>query len=177
MLATDGKGVHEQLTLHATGVFYLVHDAHIHFLPEAGHAGHTRRVRLTHRLLHLLRVGVDNHRGTLRQRQDGPAALENMGIGQEVHHTVVLIDRHALAISLKGGMELRMRQDDTLGVTCGTAGIEDVGNVVERCLLLAHLHLRLARQVLAKLQEVAEIKSVGVVRGDMHQGVEDDDTL
>ena len=59
-----------------------------------------------------------------------------MGIGQEVHDTVLLTNRNALVISLKGCMELSMRQDDTLGIACSTTGIEDVGDIVVRGLLL-----------------------------------------
>ena len=177
MLATYCQCMIEQLTLHSTGMFYLIHHTHIDLFPEAGHCRHTGGMRLTHGLLHLLRMGINNHRSTLGQRQDGPAALKDMGIGQEVHDTVLFTYRHTLVVGLKGCMELSMRQDDTLGISCCTTGVQDVGNIVEGGLLLQFLHFGLTGQVLTEFQEVVEIDGVRVMGGDMHHGIIDDDTF
>ena len=71
-------------------------------------------MRLTHGLLHLLRIGVDDHRGTSIKTKYRPATFEDMRIGQEVHDAVVLVDRHTLAISNHSGIKLSMSQDNTL---------------------------------------------------------------
>ena len=149
MLAPDSQGMLEELTLDGTGMLDLVHHPHIHLLPEAGDTRHTGGMRLTHRLLHLLRMGVDDHRRAFRQGEYRPATLKDMRIRQEIHHTVVLIDRHTLVVCLKGGMEHPVGKDDTLGVARGATGIKDVGDIVERSLFLTHFHLRLTGQVLA----------------------------
>ena len=167
----------EQLALHGTGVLYLVHYPHVHLLPEAGHGRHAGGVRLTHGLLDIQRMGVHYHGGTLGQCQDGPSTLKDMSVGQEIHDAVVLVHGYALAVGLKGSMELAVSQYDALRVARRTTGIQDVGNVVVRSLLLQPVHLRLARHVLAQLEEVAEVDGIGVVRRDVHGGVEDDDTL
>ena len=41
-----------------------------------------------------------------------------------------------------------MREDDALGIACGTAGIQDVGDIIERGFFLQGLHFRLAGKVL-----------------------------
>ena len=158
-------------------MLYLIHDAHIDFLPEAGHCRHTRGMRLAHRLLHLLRIGVDYHRGTGIHTEDCPATLKDMGIGQEVHDAVVIVDRHALAISHHGSIKLAVSQDDALRITRRTTGIENVGDIVERGLLLQSLHFNLSGQVLAQFHEIAEIDGIGVMRRDMHLRVEHDDAF
>ena len=149
MLATDIVSMHKELTLYGTGMFYLIHHTHVDLLPETGYCRHTSGMGLTHGLLHLLRMGIDNHRGTLGQGKEGPSALEDMGVRKEVHHTVVLTDRHALVVGLEGSMILSVRQDDALGIACGTAGVQDIGDIVERSFLLQSLYLRLTGQVLA----------------------------
>ena len=136
MLTTNGQRMAEQLTLNGTGVVDLIHDTHIHLLPETGYSRHTSGMGLAHRLLHVLRMRVDNHRGTFGQGKEGPSALEDVGIGQEVHDTVLLTHRHTLVVGLEGSMELSMRQDDALGIARSTTGIEDVGDIVVRGLLL-----------------------------------------
>ena len=132
---------------------------------------------LTHGLLYLLRMGIDNHGSTFRQGKDGPSTFEDMGVWQEIHDTILLTYGHTLVISLEGCMELSVRQDDTLRIACRTTGIEDVGNIIIRSFLLQGLHLRLTRQVLTQLQEVAEIDCIGVMCGDMYHGIVDNDTF
>ena len=105
MLASNGKGMLEEFTLHGAGMVYLVHHPHVHLLPETGDTGHTGGMRLTHRLLHLLRMGVHDQCRTFRQGEDRPSSLKDMRIGEEVHHTVVLIHRHTLVVCLESGME------------------------------------------------------------------------
>ena len=131
MLSTYGEGMLEEFTLHGTGMLYLIHHTHIHLLPKTGHTRHTSRMSLPHRLLHLLRMGVHYHRSTFSQRENSPTTLKDMRIRQEVHHAVFLIDRHTFSISDESGMELRMRQDDTLRLARRTTRIEDIGDVIE----------------------------------------------
>ena len=100
-----------------------------------------------------------------------------MGIGQEVHHAIILANRHTLIVSNHSGMELSVGQDDTLGIASSTTGIENIGDVIIGGLSLQLLHLRLSWQVLAQLQEIGEINGIGVVFGNLHQRVEDNDTL
>ena len=177
VFAAYRQGMFEELALHTAGMFDFVHDTHVDLLPEARHGRHTGGMCLTHGLLNLLRIGVDNHRSTLSQCQYGPSTLKDMGIGQEVHDTVLLAYRYAFVICLKGSMKLSVRQDDAFRVASGTAGIQDVCDVVVGGFLLQLFHFRLAGQVLAQLQEVAEIDAVGIVCRDVHTRVEDDDTL
>ena len=134
-------------------------------------------MRLTHCLLHLLRISVHNQRGSLCQREELPSFLEDMGKGEEVQHTVFLAYRHTFVVGLEGSMILSHRQDDTLGVARRATGIEDIGNIIERGTLLQHLDLRLARVVLAHLQKVVEIDGIGIVLSDTYVLVEDDDAL
>ena len=100
-----------------------------------------------------------------------------MCIGQEVHDTVVLRHWHTLAVGHHGGIKLAVCQDNALRIARSATGIKDIGNIVERSLLLQFVHLYLAWQVLAQLQEIAEIDGVRVVCGDMYLRVEHDDAL
>ena len=167
----------EQLALHSTRVLYLVHHTHIDLLPETGNGRHTGRMGIAHGLLHLLRMRIDNHTCSGIHTQNGPATFKDMRIRQEVHDAVVFVDRHALTVGYHGGIKLSVRQDDTFRVARRTAGIEDVGDIVEGSLLLQFVDFRLSRQILAQLQEIAEIDGIGIVCRDVHHGVEDDDTL
>ena len=74
-------------------------------------------------------------------------------------------------------MILSTGEDNALRVACGATGIEDVGDIIHRCLLLDTLHLRLTGQALAQLHEGLETHGGGVGRVDGYQGIEDDDTL
>ena len=130
-------------------MFYLVHDTHIDLLPEAGYGRHTGGVCISHRLLHLLRMGVDNHLCSCIEAEDSPSTLKDVRVGQEVHDAVVFCDGHAFAVGFKGCHKLSMGQDDTLGVARSAAGIQYVGNIVIVGLTLQLLHFRLAWQVLA----------------------------
>ena len=177
MTAAYAECMQEQFALHSTGVLYLVHHTHIDLFPETGNGRHTGRMCVTHRLLYLLRMRVDNHACSGIHTQNGPATFKDMRIRQEVHDAVVFVDRHTLAVGHYGGVELSMRQDDTFRVARCTAGIEDVGNVIIGSFLLQFLHFRLTGQILAQFQEIAEIDGIGIVCRDVHHGVEDDDTL
>ena len=96
----------EHLTLYGTGMVYLVHHAHIHLLPKTGNSRHTGGMCLSHRLLHLLRIGIDYHRRTGIHTQDGPTTLKDMRIGQEIHDAVFVRHWHTLAVGHHGGIEL-----------------------------------------------------------------------
>ena len=167
----------EQFTLYSAGMFYLIHYTHIHLFPETGYCRHTGRMGLTHRLLHLLRMGVDYHGGTLCEAKNGPAALKDMGIRQEIHHTVCFSHWHTLVVGLHSSMELTMCQDNALGIASSTTGIEDIGNVVIGSLLPQPLNFRLSGQVLTQLQKVGKIDGVGIVSRNMDQRIEDDDAF
>ena len=75
---------------------------------------------------------------------------------QEIHHTVVLVNRHILMVCFHSSMELSHREDYAFGIARCTTGIEDIGNIVHRSVLLALLYLGLTSQALAQLQEVGE---------------------
>ena len=53
MSAAYVEGMHEELSLHGVGMFYLVHHTHIDLLPEAGNGRHTGGMLFAHGLLHL----------------------------------------------------------------------------------------------------------------------------
>ena len=167
----------EQPALHAAARLDLLHHAHIYLLPEAGHTGHAGRVGILHRLLHLLRVGVDDKPGALGQAQYLPSLLKDVGEGQEVQHAVVLTHWHTLIVGLHSGVVLAAGQDDALRVARRTTGVEHVGNVVHRGLRLQGLHLRLPGQVLGLLQQVVEVHGHRVLLAQADAAVEDDDAL
>ena len=124
--------------------------AGIYFLPETGHAAHAGGVRFAHRLLYLLGVGIDDELCAHGEGQDGPSTLEDMRVGQEVHHQVVFTHRYALSVGAHGGMILPVGQDDTLAVAGGAAGVEDIADILLIGLGITLLHLRLTRQVLSQ---------------------------
>ena len=171
------KRMLEEFTLHGTRILDFLQHAHVHLLPETGNGRHTRRVGLLHRLLHLLRIGIHNQTGALCQSQDLPPLLKDVSEGQEVQYTVVLIHRHTLAVGLEGRMILAAGKDHALGVACRTTCIEHIGDIIHRSLGLQFLHLRLSGQIVAQFQEVIKVHRVGVVAGDAHILVEDDDAL
>ena len=69
-------------------------------------------MRLAHALLNLLRIGVDDELGSLRQREIGPSTLKDMGEGQEVDHAVLARDVHTAAIGSEGGVIHAISEDD-----------------------------------------------------------------
>ena len=71
-------------------------------------------MRLLHRLLYLERISVHNQLSTLRQAQNFPTLLEDMGKRQEIQYTIVLANGHTLIIGLHRSMILATRQDNTL---------------------------------------------------------------
>ena len=95
-----------------------------------------------------------------------------MCIGQEVHNTIIFRYRHTLAIGDHRSIKLAVGQDDTFRVACSSTGIEDIGDIVERCLLLQLLHLNLTWQALTQFQKVAEVNGVGINLRKMNQGIE-----
>ena len=177
MLLAYIQGILEEFALWSAGCLYLLQHTHIDFLPETGHRGHTRRMSLLHRLLHLQGIGVHDQRGTLRQTEDLPTFLKDMGKRQEIEHTVVLSHRHTFIIGLHRSVVLATGEDDTLRVARRTTGIEDVGDIVHRSRSRQGIHFRLSRQILTQLQEVVEIHGIGILFGDAHTLVEDDDAL
>ncbi len=164
VLATDGQRVAEKLLLHRRRTFDFLLHALIDLFPESRYGRHTRRVRLAHRLLNLLRIGVQNELSAHREAQISPSALKNMRQGQERHHAVFLGDGHALAVGCHRREILRISQDDTLRVARRAACVDDVAHIVHRRLFPQLFHLRLARQILAKGDEILEIEGVVVVR-------------
>ena len=69
---------------------------------------------LPHRLLHFQRISVHDQRGTLRQTEDLPSFLEDMGKRQEIQYTVFLSHRHTFVVGFHGGMILATGQNNTL---------------------------------------------------------------
>ena len=98
-----------------------------------------------------------------------------MRIGQEIHNTVILCHRHTLAVGHHSSIKLTVSQDNALRVASRTTGIKDIGDIIERCLLLQLLHLNLTWQILAQLQEITEIDSVGIRY--LYQRIEHNDTF
>ena len=71
---------------------------------------------LFHRLLHLLRISVDNEARSFRNTQDLPSFLKDMGEGQEIEHTIVFAYWHTLVVGLHGCLILATGKNHTLGV-------------------------------------------------------------
>ena len=149
MTTTNIESMQKQFTLNGTGMLYLVHHTHIDLLPETGDGRHTGGMCVAHGLLYLLRMGVDYHTCSGIHTQDSPSTFEDMCIGQEVHDAVVFVDRYTFAVCHHSGMELSVRQDDTLRVTCRTTGIENVCDIIIRGFLLQFVNLNLTREILA----------------------------
>ena len=167
----------EEFTLGGIGLLYLFLNAHVHLFPKTGDRRHTRRVRLFHRLLYLLRIGVDNQSCSLCQTEDLPTFFKDMSERQEIQHAVVLIYRYTLVVGLHSGMILSTGQDNALRIACGTAGIENIGNIIHRRLCLKFLHLRLSGQIISQFQEIIEIHGIGIVRRHTDILIENDNSL
>ena len=177
MTTTYAQCMEKQLSFGHVGLVNLFLNTHINFLPETGNGRHTGGVRITHGLLYILRMGINDHTCSGIQTQNGPTTFEYMRVGQEIHNTVILVYRHALGIGHNSGIELSVRKDNALRIACRTTGIENVGNIIEGGFLLKLIHFRLTRKILSQFQEVAEIDGIRIVGRDVHHGVEDDDTL
>ena len=167
----------EEFLLEGRGIVHLRLHCDIYLLPEARHTAHTGRMHLSHTLLNLVRISIDEEACALAQTEISPSTLEDVGERKEVDDTILLRDRHTLIVGLQGCMILSVGEHHALAVAGGTAGIEDVRQVVHRGLLIEFLHLRLAWQVLTQLDKVLEVKGVRVMSADAHTGVEDDDAL
>ena len=167
----------EQFALHGAAAFYLFLYTRIDLFPESGHTRHAGGVLLAHGLLHFQRIGVNYQPCTDRNAENLPALFKNMSKRQEVQNAVVLINRHTLAIGLHCCMVLPAGQDNTLRIAGGTAGIQDIGDVVHRGLRLQSFYFSLTRQIVAQCQKVVEVHSGGVAFCQPHATVEDDNPL
>ena len=154
----------EQFPLGGISLLYLLLYTHIDLLPESGNARHTGRMSFLHRLLYLLRIGINNQSCTFCETQDLPPFLKDMGKRQEVQHTIVLSYWHALIISNHGSIILTTGQNNALGITRRTTRIEDIGNIIHRCRCLNGIHLCLTGEILTHLQEIIEIHRAEVER-------------
>ena len=132
---------------------------------------------LAHSLLYLLGIGVDNQLGANRQAEVSPTSLEDVGEGQEVDDAAVFRDINKLIVGVKSRMILPVGEHHALALAGGTTGVEDVAEVGVVGFLPARLKFRLAGQPLAQLDEVAEVKGIGVVGIDIHAVIIDDDAL
>ena len=132
---------------------------------------------LTHAFLNLFGIGVDDELCTLGQGQISPSALKDMGEGQEIDDAVVLRDRHTGVVGFQGCRILPVAEHHTFAVARGATGVEDIAEIIVVGLLVECFHFGLAGQILAELQEVFEVKGVGVMRTDTDTVVVDDDTL
>ena len=83
--------------------------------------------------------------------------------GQEVHDAVVFRDGHALAVGFHSRMVLSVGENDTFGIACRAAGIENIGDFIEAGRLLQVLNLALSGQTVAQFHEVIETHGGGVV--------------
>ena len=130
MLLTDIERMLEELAFWSTRFVNLFLDTHKHLLPETRNRRHTSRMRLTHRLLYFLRIGVHNQSGSLRQTEDFPSFLKYMSKWQKVQYPIILIDRHALTIGNHCRMILATRQNDAFRVTRCTTSIKNISDVI-----------------------------------------------
>ena len=167
----------EELLLDRTGFIHLSLHGDIHLLPETWHAAHTGRMHLSHTLLNLLRIGVDDELGTSTQTEICPSTLKDMGEWKEVDDTVLAGDSHTLLVCLQGSIILTVGQHHALAVAGSSTGIEDVSQIIHTSLLVEFLDFGLARKILTQLQEVLVIEGCRVVCTDAYTGIEDDDAL
>ena len=177
VLVTHMEGTVEKTLLQDAGIVHTVFDSDVDLLPEARNRRHTRGVGLAHSLLYLLGIGVDNQLGANRQAEVSPTSLEDVGEGQEVDDAVVFRDIDKLIVGGKSRMILPVGEHHALALASSSTGVEDVAEVGVVGLLPARLEFRLAGQPLAQLDEVAEVKGIGVVGIDIHAVIIDDDAL
>ena len=173
----DAPCLIKDLLLGGTRPVYLCLHGLVHLLPESRHARHTCRMGLAHRFLDLMRIDIDNERGTFCQAEISPAALKDMRERQEVDDAVFLPHRHTGIVGLESGGILTIGEHHAFRLTRRATGIEDIAEVVVVGLLPQRLNVLLVRQVLAQLDEVVEIHRFRVVHAQTHVTVEDDDTL
>ena len=176
-LSSHGHGSLHQLALHGRRTLHASLDSRIDLLPESRHRRHTCRMGLAHTFLDLLRIGVDDQLCADRYAEVRPCALEDMGEWQEVDGAVLVVDGHAPLVGFQSCTILSVGEDDTFALARRTTGVEDVADVVVAGLSPQFLHLRLSWQVLAELDEVAEVEGVGVVATDAHTGIIDNHAL
>ena len=176
-LASNLERIVEDAALQGRGIVHAVFHSLVNFLPEAGHGAHACGMGLAHALLDFLGIGIDDELCTFRQGEIGPATLKDMREGKEVDHPVLARHIDATAVGCEGGVIHTVSENDTLGRSRGATGVEDIADVIKRCLFPQVLNLRLAGKFLAKGDEVAKIEGVGIVGGDAHAGVEDHDAL
>ena len=81
------------------------------------------------------------------------------------------------ALGLGEPISVSGSQYDALRVTCRTTGIENIGDIIHRCLSLQFLHLRLSGQIITQLQEVIEIHRIGIVGRDANILIENDNAF
>ena len=190
----DSQGAFKQFPLHTASILYLRLDSHIHLLPETWNRRHTGRMRLSHRLLNLSRIGVDDELCTFRQRQISPSAFEDMGERQEVDDAVVLSYWHILVVGDHRCMILSVGKHHTLRVACGTTRIEDITQVFLIGLSPQFFHLRLSWQIgfdalqirsignlihiaLSQFQEILKINGIRIMRTDAHTRIKNNDAV
>ena len=176
-LLTHCQSMVEELLLDRTGIIHLSLHCDIHLLPETRHTTHTGRMHLSHTLLNLLRIGVDDELGTLAQAEICPSTLKDMGEWKEIYDTILFGNRNALIVCLQSSIILAIGQHHALAISSCSTGIEDISQVIHTCLLVEFLYLRLTRKILTQLQKVLEIEGCRVVCTDAHTGIEDDDAL
>jgi len=167
----------EEFLLERTGIIHLSLHGDINLLPETWHTTHTGRMHLTHTLLNLMRVSIDDELGTLAQAEIRPSTLKDMSEWKEINDTILFGNRHALIVCLQCSIILTVFQHHALTVSRCTTGIEDISQIIHTSLLVEFLHFCLTRKILSQLQEVLIIEGSWIVGTDAHAGIEDDDTL
>ena len=123
------------------------------------------------------RIGVDDDACAHAYGQIAPSSLEDVCEREETYDAVVLGKRHAFAVGLECCVVLSVGEHHAFAFSCGTAGVENVAEVIGVGLRPEVLHLALPRQVLAEGEEVVEVKGVRVVCAYAHAAVEDDDAF
>ena len=71
---------------------------------------------LAHRLLNLMRVGVDDEMRSFGEREIRPSTLKDMSNGKELNYAVFLCDRHNLVVCFQCRIILSIGEHHSLRV-------------------------------------------------------------
>ena len=170
--STNSQSMLKQAPLQWRCSLHAFFYARIHLLPEPRNRRHARGMRLPHRVLYLVRIGVDDDVCTLRECQVGPSTLKNVRVWQETNYPVFLANGHTFVISFQCGMVLAVSKHHTLTIARCSAGVKYVTKVVVVGIGPSPFHFALPWQVFAQLQKIVEVQGVGVVGADAYVAVE-----
>ena len=170
----DVQGIQHQFAGHGTAAVYLLHHAVIDLFPEAGHGAHAGGVDLGERAEDVLRMAIDSQRAAHRDAEIGPAAFEDVSVGQEVHHHLPVAHRERSLMGTHRGVVHSVGQHDTLAQPRRPARVQDIGQVVLVQLGGASVHLPLMLHVESQAQEVSEVDAHPVLLVSHDMAVKDD---